>query len=902
MSTQTEAVLENNLIKKLENEGYEYVDIADENELNSNFKYQIEKFNNCSLSDDEFERILSYLNQGSIYDKAEKLRDKYLIERDDESFHISFLNKKDWCKNIFQVSNQITMVGSHQNRYDVTLLINGLPLVQVELKRRGLPIKEAFNQIKRYKRHSFTGLFNYVQIFVISNGVSTKYFSNGDKEIDFAFTFYWKDEENNNIVGIDEFAETFLEKCNLAKIISRYMVLNESSRTLMVLRAYQVYAVEAILNQALEVKQNGYVWHTTGSGKTLTSFKASKILAEEESIDKVIFVVDRRDLDIQTTKEFQSFCPDCVNQTENTGALVENLNSEKHKMLVTTIQKLNNAVTKKKKQIDSVKDKNIIFIYDECHRSQFGKMHGNIEDFFSNSLSFGFTGTPIFKDNSNGEKTTKSIFNKRLHTYLIKDAIRDDNVLGFSADYYNTVTMKKEVEDSEVSNIDTKEVLENEKRLSKIVDNIIESYDAKTRNREFNAIFTVSQGGVIHDYYRLFKEKDHDLKIATIFTFKANEDIDEDKAHSRDLLESYIRDYNKIFGTNFSVDTFKEYYADVSKRMKDREIDLLLVVNMFLTGFDSPMLNTLFVDKNLEYHTLLQAFSRTNRVYNPRKSQGNIVSYRNIKRNVDEAIALFSDGSPIEDVIIPSYDFFVKEFNLVLVKFYKVAETVDEARKLERESDKERYVIGFRELMRIKNKLDIFTEFSFDDLQITEQDFNDFFSVYLDIYNDKPKDEGAISILNDIDFELELVRNDKINVDYILDLLENFDLNGDNSREKERIIKLMSQTESLRSKIDLIEKFIDNNLPKLEKNVGVRVEFDNFMKDEESNATKQIIAEEKLDANLFKEVLDKYRFSEKIDNDLIKKSFNEKYKFREKKSKVELIKDKIIALVERFTY
>ena len=643
MSTQSESVLEDNLIKRLSQSGYEFIKINNEDELVSNFKVQLEKLNKCELSDEEFNKILLYLDQGSIFDKAKKLRDYFHIERKEGTKYIKFLNQEDWCKNIFQVSNQITMEGKYKNRYDVTILINGLPLVQIELKRRGMPLKEAFDQITRYTLHSYKGLFNYIQLFVVSNGVNTKFFANGLKQdLQFEFTFFWKDEKNNNIRSLDEFADSFLEKCNLAKMISKYMVLNESTKTLMVLRAYQKYAVEAVLHQALEIKQNGYIWHTTGSGKTLTSYKVSQLLAEDESIYKVIFVVDRRDLDLQTNKEFNSFCDGCVNTTEHTGVLIKNLTSDgKGKLITTTIQKLSKAVKTRgdKAKLQNIKDKNIILIFDECHRSQFGEMHKSITDFFTNALSFGFTGTPIFAKNSNGLQTTKSIFKKKLHEYVIKDAIADNNVLGFSVDYYGGGKLKTK-KDKEVSKIDEKEFLESEERLNGIVDKIIDSYDSKTRNKEFNAIFAVSRGGVIHKYYDLFKRKDHDLKVAAILTYQANEDLSESE-HSRDLLENYISDYNEMFETNFSTEDFKQYHADVSKRMKNREIDLLLVVDMFLTGFDSKLLNTLYVDKNLKYHTLLQAFSRTNRIYNKRKSQGNIVCFRNLKNDVDDAIALF---------------------------------------------------------------------------------------------------------------------------------------------------------------------------------------------------------------------------------------------------------------------
>ena len=423
VDVESEAMLEDKFIKQLQSMGYEYIKLKDEDGLNNNFKSQLEKLNkkeleNGEITDEEFDRILTYLDSGSVFDKADKLRDTYRLKRDGgKSVSIKFLNQKDWCKNIFQVSNQITMVGKHKNRYDVTILINGLPLVQVELKRRSMDIKQAFNQVKRYMKTSYKNLFGYIQIFVVSNGLETKYFANGrPNEINYGFTFFWKKEDNTNIHSLKDFTEDFLEQCNIAKMISKYMVLNESSKQMMVLRAYQKYAVDAVLKQALEHKKNGYVWHTTGSGKTLTSFKVSQLLAEEPSIYKVIFVVDRRDLNDQTNKEFNKFCPKCVGTSEHTGALVKNLLSETNKLVTTTIQKLAIAVNRKhtKKKLEKIKDKNIIFIYDECHRSQFGKMQQDISGFFENSLSYGFTGTPIFEENAMGYKTTKTIFGDRL--------------------------------------------------------------------------------------------------------------------------------------------------------------------------------------------------------------------------------------------------------------------------------------------------------------------------------------------------------------------------------------------------------------------------------------------------------------------------------------------------------
>lgn len=907
MSVESEAVLEAKLIERLSENGYEKINIKNEEELNANFKVQLEKLNKCQLTDEEFNSILQHLDSGSIFDKAKKLRDHFYIEREDKSFFIKFLNEKDWCRNIFQVTNQVKMEGLHKNRYDVTLLINGLPLVQVELKRRGMNIKEAFNQIKRYKLHSYKGLFNYIQLFVISNGIQSKYFANGrPNELKFEFTFYWKDRINNNIYSLDDFTDTFLEKCNLAKMISKYMVLNESSKKLMVLRAYQKYAVEAVIEQALENKQNGYVWHTTGSGKTLTSYKVSQLLAEEESIYKVLFVVDRRDLDIQTNKEFNSFCDGCVNVTEHTGALIKNLTTEgKGKLVTTTIQKLSKAVKTRgdQEKLQSIKDKNIILIFDECHRSQFGEMHQSITEFFTNVLSFGFTGTPIFAVNSDGFHTTKSIFGKRLHEYVIKDAIADGNVLGFSVDYFGGAKIK-ETADIDVAGIDTKEFLESDMRLTQIVDYVINSYSTKTKNREFNAMFTVARGGVIHKYYKLFKEKKHDLKIATIFTYNVNEDSSE-KELSQDLLDLYMQDYNEMFDTNFTTDDFKGYHADVSKRMKNREIDLLLVVDMFLTGFDSPLLNTLYVDKDLKYHTLLQAFSRTNRIVNMRKSQGNIVCFRDIKEDTDKAIALFSMTDNQEDIIIPDVKFFIDKFNEAVKEFRKLVTTVEEALNLQTIEDKKKFVLNFRELSRIKNKLDIYTEFSFDKVDMTEQEFNDYKSVYFSIYDEVVGPDGEkVSILDDIDFELELLRNDQINVDYIIKLMEDLDFSSVSfNHDKERILKLVGETQQLRSKIDLIEKFINEKLGNIDrKQTTVGDAFDEFMRAERRAEICNIIDDEKLDEAKAREFFKEYEFSGKFDDDLIKQSFTDELKYKERKQKVKAIKNKVTELFDKFDY
>ncbi len=924
IDVESEAMLENKFIKQLQGMGYEFIKIKDEDDLNANFKLQLEKLNkkeleNGGITDDEFDRILTYLDSGSIYDKADKLRDTYRLKREGgKSVSIKFLNQKDWCKNIFQVSNQITMVGKHTNRYDVTILINGLPLVQVELKRRSMDIRQAFNQIKRYKRISYKNLFGFIQIFVVSNGLETKYFANGRlNEMNFGFTYYWKDKNNNNIRTLEDFTEDFLEQCNIAKMISKYMILNESSKELMVLRAYQKYAVDAVLKQALEYKKNGYVWHTTGSGKTLTSFKVSQLLAEEPSIYKVIFVVDRRDLNDQTNKEFNKFCPKCVGTSEHTGALVKNLLSETNKLVTTTIQKLSIAVNRKstKKRLEKIKDKNIIFIYDECHRSQFGKMQQDINNFFENSLSYGFTGTPIFEENAMGYKTTHTIFGDRLHTYMIKDAIADQNVLGFSVDYYTTMKAKEGITDEKVSSIKTDEAYGSKDRLNLIVDHVLDSYNAKTKDREFNAIFAVAPKssdnptGFIHDYYKIFKEKikerDLDFKVVTIFSYAPNENMDDREKHSQELLDEYMSDYNKMFGTNFDTETMGEYHRDVCKRMKSREIDLLLVVNMFLTGFDSKLLNTLYVDKNLEYHGLLQAFSRTNRIYNARKSHGNIVCYRPIHENVDRAIALFSNEDNGEYVLLPTYEKLVQRFNDDLKRLHKVVESAQEAYDLQSEEQQKNFVEGFKKLIKTKNMLETFTEFTFDDLNIEKQEYEDFTGAYINI-KEKIKEkedggDGGVSILDDIDFELDLLKTDKINVDYILGLLETINFESNHDKEINDIIKMMENSKHLRSKIKLIEKFINTELKHIkEEDLNIREEYDNFVQNERRQAICDLIEDENLNEDITREILSEYEFSEKFDDSLIKKSFNEKLKFKERKDKVKKVKNEILEIFDIF--
>lgn len=575
--------------------------------------------------------------------------------------YIQFFNSKDWCCNKFQVTNQITMEGKYKNRYDVTILINGLPLVQIGLKRSGIELKEAFNQINRYQKHSYRRLFNFIQLFVISNGVNTKYYAN-NKNQSFKQTFYWTDVENNRYSNLHKFTEVFLNKSHILKMIGKYIALHKSEQILMILRNYQYYTVESILKRVENLPpKNGYIWHTTDSGKTLTSFKASQLLTQNKNIDKVIFVVDRKDLDYQTIKEFKAFDKDSIDGTDNTTHLVKQITDDKTPLIITTIQKLNNTISKThlESRMKNVKDKKIVFIFDECHRSQFGDTHHKIVEFFSNKHMFGFTGTPIFAENTIKTKTTKDLFHECLHKYSIKDAIGDDNVLGFSVEYYNTFKSKdlkdKEGNDLNVEGIDTTEVFEAPERLENIVDFILANHRRKTYNKEFTSIFAVSNIPTLIKYYDIFKNKKHDLNIATIFTYAANEeakDTEENTGeevptiHTREKLDEIVKDYNKTFGDNHNLNKdggFNAYYIDISKKVKERKIDILLVVNMFLTGFDSKTLNTLYVDKNLKYHNLIQAYSRTNKILNEKKSYGNVLCFRNLKKRTDEAIKLFSN-------------------------------------------------------------------------------------------------------------------------------------------------------------------------------------------------------------------------------------------------------------------
>jgi type I restriction enzyme, R subunit len=901
MTVQSEAVLEKKLIEQLVSQGYETVQINDETELNSNFRRQLELHNKIKLTDDEFDRILTHLDGGSVFAKAKKLRDKYALKREKEVIYIEFFNIKEWCKNIFQVTNQITMEGKYKNRYDVTILINGLPLVQVELKRRGIELKKAFNQIKRYQKHSYGNLFHYVQIFIVSNGVDTKYFAN-NREQTFKHTFFWTDRSNIKFSMLDKFTEEFLEKCHISKMIARYIVLQEADKVLMVLRPYQYYAVESIVKRTVNTSGNGYVWHTTGSGKTLTSFKASQILIENENIDKVIFVVDRKDLDYQTFKEFNSFCKDCVDSTDNTRSFVRQMN-DTNKLIVTTIQKLTRAVDNERfsAKLDKFKDRKIVFIFDECHRSQFGEMHSKITSYFNSIQLFGFTGTPIFADNAQNFKTTDDVFGSCLHKYLIKDAINDENVLGFSVEYLGRYKDKSSI-DIDVEAIDTKEVMDSDMRLGKITDYIIANHDRKTHAKEFNSIFTVSSIDVLAKYYKMFKEKQHNLKIATIFSFEDNEEVKASRKHARECLEESINDYNKQFGTDYSTHKFQGYYIDIAKRVKDKQVDILLVVNMFLTGFDSKYTNTLYVDKNLKYHTLIQAFSRTNRICGEKKTFGNIVSFRNLKDDTDKAIILYSNEDALTTVLMKSYQEYIDIFNDNISELFKIAPSLQSIDQYQTEEQKAEFVKAFRNLMRVLTRILVFTEFEWNDLNIDEQKFEDYKSKYLDIFESIKEKKEKVSILDDIDFEIELLKHDIVNATYIIMLLKELDPT-DKSYEKDKnfILRTLDSSPELKSKRELIEIFIEKNLPYIRNRDDIEGELDAHLGSEKDKALNQFIAAENLKNDIIQNVIEDYEFSGKIDDAEIKKSFNETLKFKEKRVKVKTVREKIVELIEKFT-
>lgn len=910
MTTQSEQVLETGLIKTLQDNGYEYIHIKDEDDLYANFKTQIEKHNKKQLAlynrdqftSKEFEKILVYLEGGTRFEKAKKLRDLYPLDLENgERVWVEFLNRNKWCQNEFQVSNQITNEGRKKSRYDVTILINGLPLVQIELKKRGVELKQAYNQIQSYHKAAFTGLFDYIQLFVISNGVNTRYFANNPNS-GYKFTFNWTDIENKPFNDLSMFANFFFDKCNLGKMISKYIVLHEGDRCLMVLRPYQFYAVEKILDRVQNTKdKNGYIWHTTGAGKTLTSFKTAQLVSEIDGVDKVMFVVDRRDLDTQTQSEYEAFEPGAVDNTDSTYELIKRL-SGNSKIIITTLQKLNNAVTKDyyNKQLQNVRNQKVVMIFDECHRSHFGDCHRNIVRFFSNLQIFGFTGTPIFTKNSKQDRTTAEVFGECLHKYLIKDAIADDNVLGFLVEYY------KAKDDLVVDPM-------NEIRMKEIAKFILANFNKSTFDGEFNALFATQSIDMLVKYYKIFKQLNSQIKIGAVFTYAANSNQDDEKTGmnqgfvtnnipSDDLL-LIMNDYNKMFGTSFSTENFGAYYDDINLRMKKKKdsmepLDLLLVVNMFLTGFDAKKLNTLYVDKNLEYHGLLQAFSRTNRILNEKKRFGKIVCFRDLKPNVDEAIKLFCNDDPDKGRLIIKGPFGVikKEYNELaynLKEKYPEVQYIDE---LKSEDDKREFILAFREIIKKQAEIRIYEEYEEDDKDfvLSAQEFADFRSKYLDIVvgptlpPPSPIDPqiSAPDPIDDIDFCLELLHSDIINVAYILGLISDLDPSSDDYQEKrQRILDTMIKDAVMRSKARIIDGFIQQNIDndkvgfeksKADGTIDLESRLNEYVIQERQKAVNSLAEEEGLETVALHKFLSEYSYLQREKPEILQEAIKQK--------------------------
>ena len=930
----SEKELEENLLKQLSDQGYEIVDVKDEESLLENFRKQLEKFNNIKFSNEEFTKILTHLAGGSIFEKSKKLRDKFELPKENGKIeYIKFIDKENVENNIFQVTNQITIKGLYENRYDVTILVNGLPLVQIELKKKTVQLKKAFYQVQRYQRHSYSykALFQYIQIFIISNEENTRYFSN-NSELNYAFTFSWADEYNLKKNKLTDFAATFLDKKHLGNMLTKYIVTNETMKALMILRPYQYYAVEKIIDRVKNnPNRNGYIWHTTGSGKTLTSFKASQILSSLNGIDKVIFCVDRKDLDYQTSKEFNAFSKGSVGDVNNTGQFVDQMISSNYNIIVTTIQKLNNAISKPHylKQMETIKDKRIVFIFDECHRTQFGETHAKINEFFTNKQFFGFTGTPIFADNAIKYRTTKDLFDDCLHKYTIKEAIDDENVLGFSVEYYSTFNLKDKEgndlsPDEMIENgIDTKEVFSNRQRLEKIVDFILEHHNSKTSNREYQSIFAISDINTLIEYYKIFKEKGTNLKIASIFTYEANSDLANDEGtfevegneckHPREYLDEMVADYNKMFGDNFNLNQengFNSYFVDISKKIKERKIDILLVVNMFLTGFDSKYLNTLYVDKNLKYHGLIQAYSRTNRILNVNKQHGNIVCFRNLKKRTDEAIKLFSDENAVETVLMKDYSEYIGIINQYIEKLRDLADTSEDVDRLETEDNKLNFIEIFKNILRVLNRLETFSKFDFKDLDISKDEFESFKSKYVDMYDtlvgSRGTDGTKTSIIDEVDFEIELLKKDSINVAYIVSLLKNLDSNQASfAKDVEFILKTMESSPVLRNKKELLERFIQENREILtfESKEDVEDGLAEFLKKEKEKAIQDMIAEEELKAESVNNIIEKCEFTSRTaDYEDVRNSFIKKPSILKLKPRIETIQHKIENILDKFNF
>ena len=914
---QSEKELEDGMIRDLESQGYERFYGKTSEELYKNLKIQIERLNKVAFTDKEWERFLvEYLdcpNDGMI-EKTRKIQENYIYDfifDDGHLKNIKIIDKKNIHNNILQVCNQIKQKGKHKNRYDVTVLVNGLPLVHIELKKRGVSLHEAFSQIDRYGKESFNAensLYKFVQIFVISNGTYTRYFANttAQNKNHYEFTCEWADAKNKVIRDLKDFTATFFEKRTILEVLTKYCVF-DSNNTLLIMRPYQIAATERILwkiessyqnKKSGKIEAGGFIWHTTGSGKTLTSFKTAKLATELEYIDKVFFVVDRKDLDYQTMKEYQKFQPDSVNGSKDTKELKRSIEKQDNKIVVTTIQKLNEFV--KKNPIHEIYDKHCVIIYDECHRSQFGDAQKNIRKSFKNYYQFGFTGTPIFPENALGSDTTAGIFGAQLHSYVITDAIRDKKVLKFKVDY-NDIRAKFKAAETETDDKKLKELekrmLLHPERISKVVEYILKVYNTKTHRNEyynikqkrlngFNAIFAVQSVEAAKLYYEEFQKQQENfpeekrLKVMTIYSFAANEernaigDIPDEnfepsamESTAKEFLDKVISDYNDYFKTNFSTNgsEFQNYYKDLSKKVKDKKIDILIVVGMFLTGFDAPTLNTLFVDKNLRYHGLIQAFSRTNRILNKVKTFGNIVCFRDLEKATKNAIKTFGDENSVNIILEKSYNDYINGFkdeetgksvkgyidlcNEIVKKFPKPVE-------IEKNQDKKEFAELFGELLKTENILKNFDEFENFEKIISDRQMQDMKSVYVDICEEirnagkddqNNSNEQGIDF-SDIEFQIDLLRTDEINLDYILELiLEKTKEHDDIETLKSEIRRIIRTSLGTRAKENLVINFINKtDLKKLKNNGEILDAFYKYAKEEKKEKIDELVKDENL--------------------------------------------------------
>ena len=914
---QSEAELEESMIKNLVLQGYEKFNGKTSDDLYKNLKIQIEKLNKVTFTDEEWKRFLTeYLdspNDGMI-EKTRKIQENHIYDfifDDGHLKNIKIIDKKNIHNNFLQVTNQIRQEGTHNNRYDVTILVNGLPLVHIELKKRGVNLHEAFNQIHRYSKESFNAensLYKYVQIFVISNGTYTRYFANttAQNKNHYEFTCEWADAKNRVIRDLEDFTATFFEKRTMLEVLTKYCVF-DSNNTLLIMRPYQIAATERILwkiessfqsRKAGKIEAGGFIWHTTGSGKTLTSFKTAKLATELDYIDKVFFVVDRKDLDYQTMKEYQKFQPDSVNGSKDTKELKRSIEKQDNKIVVTTIQKLNEFV--KKNSDHEIYDKHCVIIYDECHRSQFGDAQKNIRKSFKHYYQFGFTGTPIFPENALGVETTAGIFGAQLHSYVITDAIRDEKVLKFKVDY-NDIRPKfksaeSETDEKKIKAIEKKMLLHPE-RISEITEYILKVYNTKTHRNEqydlkhrrligFNAMFAVQSVEAAKLYYEEFKKQQRDiseekrLKIATIYSFTANEeqnaigDIPDENfepgamdSSSKEFLDKVISDYNGYFKTNYSTNgkEFQNYYKDLSQKVKDKEIDLLIVVGMFLTGFDAPTLNTLFVDKNLRYHGLIQAFSRTNRILNKVKTFGNIVCFRNLEKATEDAIKTFGDENSVNVILEKSYDEYINGFtdeetgksmkgyvdlcNEIVDKFPNPVE-------IELDSEKKEFAELFGELLKSENILRNFDEFENFEKIISDRQMQDMKSVYVDICEDIRNDgknnenkNGEEEIdFSDVEFQIDLLKTDEINLDYILSLiLKKSEEHDDIETLKSEIRRIIRTSLGTRAKEDLVMNFINKtDLSEIKNSGDILESFYKYANEEKKIKINELIENESL--------------------------------------------------------